>query len=276
MHANQQRAWLWFFLYREGEWLAVEETRLPLADLDLARLAYDRFGLRVSWEVARPLRSGRLRFEGFGRVLCGRRGGMILPVAADLQITAAGPPHSIGRSSAAGHSSERYPASRFEQPITVRGALGIDADSRPFAGRGERDHSWGPRFWNLEWTFLVLGRDKLRLQGAEAIVPGGGRFVVGYLQREHMVPLAEARFDFAIRPDDVLQPIAGRFTARAEDGEEIAGTLEPLTAAEIDLTHAFVPPQRSLYRRALVRARLDDGGPPLLGWVEFNRLRGGS
>jgi hypothetical protein len=51
----------------------------------------------------------------------------------------------------------------------------------------------------------------------------------------------------------------------------VAGELEVISAAEIDLTHTFVPPQRSVYRRALLRAHREDG-PPLLGWLEFNRF----
>ena len=40
---------------------------------------------------------------------------------------------------------------------------------------------------------------------------------------------------------------------------------------EIDITHTFAPPQRSVYRRALIRAQRE-GGPPLLGWTESNRF----
>jgi hypothetical protein len=271
IHPNQQRAWIWFFLFREGEWVALEEPRLPLADLDASRLAYDRWGLRCSWEVRAPLRAGRLRCEGFGRVVAGPRTGMILPVGADLEIEALGPPHSIGRSRGLGHESEAYPASRFEQPISVRGTQRIAAAARPFAGHGERDHSWGPRWWNMEWTVLVVTGESLRLQCAEARIPNVGRFVAGYLQRERMIPLTEVAFDFAYAASDVLKPVAGRVAVRAEDGDALAGRVEALTAAEIDLTHAFVPPRRSLYRRALVRLT-PDGGTPVLGWVEFNRF----
>ena len=55
IHPNQSRAWLWLYLYRAGEWIALEEPRLPLADLALATLAYDRWGLRFSWEPDQPL-----------------------------------------------------------------------------------------------------------------------------------------------------------------------------------------------------------------------------
>lgn len=276
IHPNQQRVWLWIFLHRAGEWIALEEPRLPLAALDPARLGYESHGLRFAWDVSAPLRAGTLRFEGFGRVVSGPRTGMVLPLAATLAVEAQGPPHSGGRAQAAGHESATHPASRFEQPIGVRGEIRIGGVTRPFAGRGERDHSWGPRHWNLEWTFLVLNGDRLRMQCAEAVIPNVGRFALGYLQREKMQTIREVEFDFALRDEDVLRPVSGLFRARTEDGAEISGRVESLTAAEIDITHTFVPPRRSLYRRALVRVALDDGGPPLLGWVEFNRFRDGA
>lgn len=27
IHPNQQRVWIWLYLYREGEWVAIEEVR---------------------------------------------------------------------------------------------------------------------------------------------------------------------------------------------------------------------------------------------------------
>jgi hypothetical protein len=292
LHPNQQRAWVWYYHYCDGEWIAVEEPRLPISDLCRAEpgvpapgravFAYERFGLAFSWEPEAPLRSGRLRFSGFGRVLSGPRTGLVLPVGADLRVEALGAAHSLGRARAPGHESERYPASRFEQPIALRGALRAGGAERSFAGRGERDHSWGPRHWNLEWTFLVLNGDELRLQCAEARIPDLAPIRGGYLSRAaapgapaDMATISDARFDFEYRDDDLARPMAGRFTATAEDGTALAFAIEPLAAAEIDITHTFVPPQRSVYRRALVRARAEraaDGGPRLLGWVESNRF----
>jgi hypothetical protein len=196
---------------------------------------------------------------------------MILPVGADLEIRALGPPHSQGRARAPGHSSERHPASRFEQPIAARGGLAFAGERHRFTGRGERDHSWGPRAWNLEWTFLVLNGEDVRLQCSEAFVPGAGRFAGGYLQRGSTVSLAEVDFALRFDHDSVLAPFSGRFDARAEDQTRVGGELEVISAAEIDLTHTFVPPQRSVYRRAFLRAHRPDG-PPLLGWLEFNRF----
>jgi hypothetical protein len=273
VHPNQQRAWLWFYLYQDGEWITIEEPRLPLADWDLSRLAYDRFGLRCAWDVEAPLAAGRLRVAGFGRVVAGKRAGMILPVGAELAVSALGPPHSHGRSIAPGHGAgAAYPASRFEQPIVVEGTMEVGGAARPFSGRGERDHSWGPRHWNLEWTFLVLNGEEIRLQCAEARIPNVGTFHAGYLQRHTMVTVKEARFSFQFPEADVLRPVFGEFSIVAENDDTFAATVESLSGAEIDITHTFVPPRRSLYRRALVRATPKRGEGPLLGWVEFNRF----
>lgn len=281
LHPNQQRAWLWYYHYEAGEWIAVEEPRLPITDVcraepgvppaGRAALAYERFGLAVSWEPEAPLRAGRFRFSGFGRVLSGPRAGLVLPVGADLRVEALGAAHSTGRANAPGHESQCYPASRFEQPIALEGVLRAGGAERRFRGRGERDHSWGPRHWNLEWTFLVLNGDDLRLQCAEARIPKLPPIHGGYLARAQTVSIARARFDFEFRDEDLVRPVAGRFEATAADGTQLAFDIEPLAAAEIDITHTFVPPQRSVYRRALVRARRA-GGAPLLGWVESNRF----
>jgi hypothetical protein len=272
-HPNQRRAWLWFYLFQDDEWIAIEEPRLAIADWDLSRLAYDRFGLRCSWDVEARLEAGRLRVAGFGRVIAGQRAGMILPVSVELAVHALGPPHSHGRSVAPGHGAgAAYPASRFEQPIAVEGSMDVGGARRPFSGRGERDHSWGPRHWNLEWTFLVLNGERVRLQCAEARIPNVGRFTSGYLQRDSMVTVKEAQFRLSYPEADVLHPVSGEFSLVAETGDVFGAAIESISGAEIDITHTFVPPRRSLYRRALVRATPQGGGDPLLGWVEFNRF----
>ena len=293
-HPNQQRAWIWYYHYADGEWIVVEESRLPLADLCRAKsggpetnagicFAYERHGLAFSWEPDAALRSGRFQFSGFGRVLTGPRAGMIQPVSADLRVEALGAAHSPGRANAPGHESQQFPASRMEQPIAVSGTLSAAGVQTAFEGRGERDHSWGPRHWNLEWTFLVLNGPDLRLQCAEARIPNIDPIHGGYLSRaaagreapgppgHQTISITQARFDFAYHDDDVARPVDGTLEIVAEDGTRLVFTIEPITAAEIDITHTFVPPQRSVYRRALVRARRE-GGPPLLGWTEFNRF----
>ena len=105
---------------------------------------------------------------------------------------------------------------------------------------------------------------------AEARIPNVGRIGTGYLHRDTTLSLTEVRFEFEFHDECVLEPVSGRFTVRAEDGATFAGRVEVISAAEVDITHTFVPPGRSIYRRALIRVHPEDGTPPLLGWTEFN------
>src|SRR5262249_309511 len=148
--------------------------------------------------------------------------------------------------------------------------LRIDDTTLPFHGRGERDHSWGPRPWNMEWTFLVASNDALRVQCVEVALPDLPRFGVGYLHRDTTQSLTSVEIPFTMDETSAARPLAGRFAITAEDGTRFAARVEPIAAAEIDITHTFVPPARSIYRRALIRVHPDDGGAPLVGWSEFN------
>jgi len=272
IHPNQQRAWVWLYLKQGEEWICLEEPRLPLASFDVERLAYEGWGLRFCWEVVSPIRKGRLRFEGFGRVLSGPRTGTMQAAAADLEVEAMGPPHAPD-GMVEGHDSEEYPASRFEQPVAYRGTTRIGSEASRFEGRGERDHSWGPRLWDMEWTFLVLNGETLRCQCAVAEIPKIGRFPGGYLYRDGFESLAEVELEVEVEGRPVLDPVAGRFRVVTAAGRELRGGIESLSGIEIDLTHVFSPPQRSLYRRALVRVGIEGEPEPVTGWLEFNRLR---
>jgi hypothetical protein len=271
-HPNQDRLWMWLFLYNGEEWVAIEETRLPLARLKLPKIAYDDgWGLRFSYRTIEPLRAAHLEASGFGRVVTGRRTGMILPVEVALDVSTVGPAHSLGESSVPGHSDETLSTNRFEQPVRVAGSYGIAGDVRAIEGRGERDHSWGPRLWNMQWRFMVVNGDDFRLQCTCVDIPGIDEIRTGYLHHARMTTLTEVAFDLVFDDDTVTNPLHGRFSVKADDGTALAGSIEALTATEIDITHVFEPPRRPVYRRALVRCT-PDGGRPALGWLEFNRF----
>ena len=272
-HPNQQRLWMWLFLWNGAEWLAIEEPRLPFAALKLPSIAYDDgWGLAFSYTVREALRSGRFEARGFGRVLCGPRTGMILPVEVGLDVETVGAAHSLGQQTLAGHSAEGYSVSRFEQPIAVRGSYAIAGETRAITARGERDHSWGPRWWNIEWNFLVTNTDTFRLQATRVRVGGDSEIATGYLHRDGATHAATAvEFDLTFDDANVTHPVCGRFAVTAEGGAHLAGRIEAITATEIDITHTFVPPRRSVYRRALIRITFDDG-VPAVGWLESNRF----
>jgi len=158
--------------------------------------------------------------------------------------------------------------------VACRGTTTIAGEARALDGRGERDHSWGPRPWNMEWTFLVLNGEGLRTQCAVVEIPNVPPIETGYLYREGFASLTEVALDVEVEGRPVLDPVAGRCRLVAETGETLEGAIESLSGVEIDLTHVFVPPQRSLYRRALVRVAFAGERAPLVGWLEFNRLRG--
>ena len=272
-HPNQQRLWVWLFLWNGAEWVAIEEPRLPLGSLRLPEIAYDDgWGLAFSYTVVEPLRRGRFAARGFGRVLCGPRAGMILPVEVALDIDTVGAAHSLGQQQIPGHSAEGYSVSRFEQPIRVRGRYAIAGVSRDIDARGERDHSWGPRWWNIEWNFCVAHGDAYRFQAAHVRIPGASEIDTGYLHvGERTNSLTALTLDLAFDDAAVTRPVSGRFAFTADGGASLSGRLEPITAAEIDITHTFVPPRRSVYRRALIRV-LPDAAPPAVGWLESNRF----
>lgn len=271
-HPNQGRLWMWLYLWNGAEWVVIEEPRLPFAALRLPAIAYaDGWGLAFSYTVHEPLRRGHLAARGFGRVLCGPRAGMILPVAVALDVETAGAAHSLGQQTLAGHSAAGYSTSRFEQPIVARGSYTIAGETRALEVRGERDHSWGPRWWNIEWSFLVAHADAFRLQVARVRVGGDSEIATGYLHRGDTQAAAEVALDLTFDDGDVWRPVSGRFAVTGDGGARLAGGITSLTAAEIDITHTFVPPRRSIYRRALVRLTPDDAAPAV-GWLESNRF----
>ncbi len=271
MHPVQRRVWFWFYLYLDGEWIVIEQPRLPLADFQLPRLAYQGWGLNLSWDASEPLRRGRLRIHGYGRVISGRRTGQVREIGADLEIHGIGAAHTTGRGNVAGHESKSFDACRFEQPIAARGEIFIDDRTLPFDGRGERDHSWGPRHWNMDWTLVVANQTNRRFMCTDVRIPGIDPIKVGYFHHQGTSSLSDVVFDFKYHDDDPLCPVEGRLQFKTEKGDTLGYRLEAITGTEIDLTHVLDPPRRPVYRRALVRVHPDDGSEPLLGWYESNR-----
>lgn len=275
---NQQRLWVWCYLLAPApdgtpEWICIEEPRLDLAGLQRPRLAYDRWGLSFAWLPRRPLLEGQLTLQGRGRVISGPRVGRMVDLDVSVAVSAAGVPHSTGPGEVEGHESDRFDARRFEQPVDVSATVVLDGHSHTFEGRGERDHSWGPRAWNIEWTFFAVSRAEQRLQFVEVRIKGFDEpLTIGYLQSPTAAQdLARVHLPVSAH-EDLHRAFSGRVEVVAEDGTELSGELELLTAHEMDISHCLEPSRGTRYHRALVRIVPEQGGEPLLGWLEDNRF----
>lgn len=268
---NQHRAWLWVFLLHDGEWLVLEAPRLPIAELG-ADFDHEGRALAFSRTVVEPLRSNRLQVSGIGRIVSGPRAGRLVPFDLDVVAEAVGPAHSLGESSIAGHSNELFSSNRFEQPMRVHGHQKVGESTLPIDGHGERDHSWGPRNWNMEWFFLVAQSASMRLQCARVVFDEDSYLSMGYVGTDTTVNVVETEFHLLYDDADPRKAYEGRVKLETEDGRTIDARIECLDGCEIDASHAFDPPQPSLYRRAIVRVTPIEGGDPLLGWLEINRF----
>ncbi len=279
-HPVQERVLFWLYLYNGSEWLVIEEYRLPFAALQLGSegantepaFAYQGWGLEFQYQPQQPLRSGQLQVSGFARVLCGPRQGMILPVALELGVTAIGPPYSRGSGSVDSHSAANFSTDRYEQPHVAQGHMVIDGDTTALDVRGERDHSWGPRPWDMGWRFLVINNPAFSLLATQVEIPGWPLISMGYYHGhgEAMEHLAEAELALEFNADDPTAAVSGSFNLLCDSGRKVEGTIETISGTEIDITHTFATPHRSEYRRSLIRCTFSDGSQSI-GWLECNR-----
>ncbi len=281
-HPVQQRVLFWLYLYNGSEWLVIEEYRLPLSELQLGdageegsakcAFSYSGWGLEFNYQPQEPLRSGKLSVSGFARVLCGPRQGMIKPVQLELAVQAIGPPYSRGAGAVESHSAANFSTDRYEQPICSEGRMVIDGEETLLVVRGERDHSWGPRPWDMGWQFFVLNNEAFSLLATQVVIPGWPLISMGYYHAhgEAMEPLAETEFNLIFNPDDPTQAVSGTFNLLCESGRKIEGSIETLSGTEIDITHTFATPHRTEYRRSLIRCTFDDDSYSI-GWLECNR-----
>ncbi|POP54003.1 hypothetical protein [Zhongshania marina] len=274
-HPVQQRILFWLHLWNGSEWLLIEENRLPFSALKLGAenvFSYDQWGLKFSYDCLAPLQSGRLQIEGFARVAYGPRQGMILPVNLALEVKALGAAYSRGAGSVEGHSAQGFSTNRYEQPIQAFGQMAIDGCATELTVRGERDHSWGPRPWDMNWQFFVVNNEKFSLQATQVEIPEWPLIQIGYFHEfgQGMEHLSETKFELEFASDQPFAAVSGRFSLLCESGRLIAGRMESIAGSEIDITHAFTPPKRTEYRRTLIRCYFDSGEESV-GWLEYNR-----
>ena len=281
-HPVQQRILFWLYLYNGSEWLVIEEYRLPFSALQLGgeessgtaknAFSYNGWGLAFKYQPQEPLRSGQLSVSGFARVLCGQRQGMIKPVELELTITAIGPPYSRGGGAVDSHSADNFSTDRYEQPTQSQGWMVIDSEKTELTVRGERDHSWGPRPWDMGWQFFVVNNERFSLLATQVQIPEWPPITMGYYHGhgEAMEQLAETELNLDFNSSNSTQAVSGSFNLLCESGRKIVGSIETISGAEIDITHTFSTPHRSEYRRSLIRCTFDDGSQSI-GWLECNR-----
>lgn len=271
---TQDRLWIWLYLFDGENWAAIEEPRLPASALDTEGFSLDRAGLTCQYATGEALRSGKLKISGFGRILSGPKAGQIVPVAAELDVEAISAAHTLGQSAVKGHADQEYNTSRYEQAIRAQVRQSIDGQETQFAALGERDHSWGPRFWNMNWHFLVANGQTRRFQSTVVEIEGFDDPIrIGYLSAESTGNLTDVQYDLTYHDATPERAIEGTFKLTSESGEVLSGRIEPVSGTAIDVSHAFSPPQSSIYRRTLVRCLPDDGSEPLIGWMEINRMK---
>jgi hypothetical protein len=278
-HPVQERVLFWFFLYHNKEWLMIEEYRLPLSALKLNNaskaFSYTGWGLEFSYTPRKPLRSGTLNVNGFARLLSGSRQGVVVPFSLDLQLEAVAAPHSRGAGEVESHSAQGYSTNRYEQPTKGHCQVAVDGIGYACQVRGERDHSWGPRPWDMEWSFLVINNQDFSLQATVVKIPGWPEIKMGYFKDAEgdMLNLTDIDFQVEYNADAPEQAVQGKIFLTCENETLIAADIAALTGTEIDITHTFETPRRSEYRRSLVSCRFHDEREGVVspGWFECNR-----
>ena len=273
-HPVQQRVFFWLHIWHQQEWLIIEEARLPdsalIRDNDFA-MAYQQFGLSFGYRPITPLQQGELNVNGFARVTQGKRQGQIVAIDLNVKLQAIGPAYTRGGGSVESHSAEGFATDRYEQPINLAVDLKIDQQHDQYQARGERDHSWGPRPWDMQWQFFVVNNHEFSLQATEVVLPDFPLIQIGYLYPHGgtMQHLEQIQFELDFDPMQPSQAVTGRFHLSSAT-RALNGTIATIAGSEIDITHTFMPPKRTEYRRSLVRCDFDDGTSSI-GWLECNR-----
>ncbi|MFN8025582.1 MAG: hypothetical protein U0W40_04235 [Acidimicrobiia bacterium] len=270
---NQGRAMLWCFLYVDGAWVTVEESRLAWDGFDFSRgVAYDQWAISFASRDDEPFTSGRFTFEGAGLVRSGPQSGRRVPFTIDLEYRAAGDVHGSGHSDA-DTAKTTHPIGRFEQPLTATGTVTVGEQSFPVRAGAHRDKSWGPRDWRIGFLIgdLQSEHGELYFVGAPADpVPRVG----GYLRASGSSELVRlACVEGSIELDDAHATVAPvHLVFETPGGERVEVDMAPVgPSAQFDMAHTCEVPEHWLYWRHLVEARVSAWDGPARGWFEASR-----
>ena len=266
---NQRRAMLWSFVHVGGRWLGIEESRLSYDDIDLSEgVAYDRWGLRFAWRPDPPLEGARFTFDGSFLERSGTDSGAYVPVSVDVGCRATS--GVVGTGTGDDGRQSPYEASRFEQTADVEGTVTVDGTEHGVRAGGQRDRSWGPREWRLQFTLGdVQGGDRqLYFVGRSFPGTGGGFVRVGDGPVEHLVALE----DSLLEHDDAGHTFTTARLHLKGDTSDLEVTLTPIApAVTFDMAHTCQVPERWLYYRTLVEAQVSGWNGPRRGWFETSR-----
>ncbi len=128
----------------------------------------------------------------------------------------------------------------------------------------------------MEWEILSLHSAHQHIRASVTRIPNVGRFATGHIYGERWVSVVEADFRLEGGGADAPSLASGNVAIKAEDGTLCTGTIQPISAVEVDISHTDVDAARTRCTRTLVRFVPD--GPrrrkqqPLLGWLETNRF----
>ena len=273
LHPGLGRLWFWLYLYDGSSWLCIDEPCLTLDKLETdGPWAWTSKSLSFHRTVDSPLRQNTLKVRGDASVV-GDPSKPSVAVAVDLVFHAAGPAHGMAGRSVPWTDGTTYEAARYEQPCNVTGTIDSGEGAVTFEGFGERDHSWGPRLWAMQWFFLVVAADALRVQATEVVIGGSMRVCVGYVQDEQMRGVTDAEFDLEFEADtEVQKPCAGSVAIKTEGGTVLRGAIRPVTGTALDDSHCLPEGERSLYRRTLVQFTPEGSEESFMGWLETHRM----
>lgn len=268
LYPAQGAAWFWAYLVGDELGLvAVRDDDVPIPGG--RALEIRSAGLWAELACETPFEHWGIGLEAFGvrlddpRDALGDERGIRLPVGLDLEWEASAPAADliVSADGAAGH---------YEHPGSWHGELAVGDLRLPLVGRGQRDHSWGPRsWWAAPWHWAAYGFD----DGARAVTvldAAEGAFTTGWRWRDHAEPTPIRTVDVETHLDRDGLPTAARHVLHDDrDGG--------VTEVDIEVLHLAPVPVRApdgrvaRYVRALCRFTDSTDGASGAGWAEWLR-----
>ncbi len=258
LYPNLGVCWLTAYVCGPGRpAVAVVDYAAPLPAEGGLCVEHER--LRVEHVCVEALKRFRVRLDAIGEAFADAaaplRGeaGAPIAVAFELEWETAGAAYAYRM------------ATRYEIPCRVSGTVRVGEETFALRGRGQRDHSWGPRdWWSAEWMWCAGHLDDgTSFHGVEFRLPGAPPLGVGYLQPpgEEVVELDGVGAGEDVGAEGLIT------SARIRLGE-LAVAVEPIAFGPLLLR---APDGRiSQFPRAMCRVHSDDGRTGV-AWVEWNR-----